>query len=393
MWKEDEENSNSNRSSRGSGSSIAEELALIQRQVGELTELVESKDQEIEELRGNIRSEKSTFITLNEKLNSIEQRVSISGSNSSNTSSNGERKKLVSFKDGPQDRNDSFEDDPVDYDDDEDSEDEIPMLAFDEDTFSMMMLAPVMSRDWLLATAAVSFQWVLLILINIDLHSDAATPLNIPYSVPIAVTAGQFLGIFICVGVQTDVLSSVRLVAALWKSDDWAETIGEEEASKRLFFVRILMPNLMKFVSGCLVLSVNFVTIVQSDNIVDLMKDVAALLIISEITEIFFKLAEFGFLGKQLENNAKNVPETEVEDAFINLRCGVNARLLVFIILIAIMGSTVAFFIDGQRSGNYFFLQYPYCEISVEEIQKFGNEVCDGFMNSIACDFDGGKTR
>ena len=392
-----------------SAPSVEEELALIQQQVGELTELVETKDQEIDELRGNIRSEKSTFVALHKKLQQIEEKLKSPRYQESalEQGGKGEKKPLVKsmmddlkeeVAEDPESDTDSkaekFEDDLVD--DDDETEVELAMIGLDEDTFSLMMTNPVMSRDWILALQAVSFQWVLLSLIFINLVAEQTSTLNIPYSVPIAVTAGQFLGIFICVGVQTDVLSSIRLVAAMWAEEDWAEVVGIEDpqsAGKMTFFIRILLPNLMKFISGCLVLAVNFVTIVQSDNIVDLMKDVAALLIISEITEIFFKLAEFGFLGQKLEDHAKIVPETEVQDPFggDGGRCRINLRLLVFCLLVATMSAAVGFFITRQQNGEFFYATYPYCKISKEQIAQFGDDRCDGgILNSIACDFDGG---
>lgn len=353
------------------------DLSDIQRQISELAELIDSKDQEIEELRGNIRSEKSTFSALNTKISQLERSVSVSNNSRRRV---GEKKPLNDDDDddvediGEDENREKFEEDLVEAEDE-------PMIAFDEDTFSLMMLHPVMSRDWVLAICATSFQWLFLILILIDLNKASATPFNIPYAVRLEVTVGQYLGIFICVGVQTDVLSSVRLLAAMWGTKDWDRVIGEEgHGTKMLFFVRVFLPNLMKFVSGLLVLVANFVTIVATPNIVDLMKDVAALLVISEITEIFFSLASFGFLGEILEDHAKLVPETEIEDVFANKKsgCRINARIIVFLLLVFSMMGAVTFFVIQQRSGSYFYKQYPYCNIQQEEIVKFGDKRCDG---------------
>jgi hypothetical protein len=362
------------------------DLSDIQRQISELAELIDSKDQEIEELRGNIRSEKSTFSALNNKISQLERSVSVSNNSRRRVGekkplNNGDEKKPLNDDDdadveqiGEDENHENFEDDVVEAEDE-------PMIAFDEDTFSLMMLHPVMSRDWFLAICATSFQWLFLILILIDLNKVAATPFNIPYAVRFEVTVGQYLGIFICVGVQTDVLSSVRMLATMWGTKDWDRVIGEEGlGTKKLFFVRVFLPNLMKFVSGLLVLVANFVTIVATPNIVDLMKDVAALLVISEITEIFFSLASFGFLGETLEDHAKVVPETEIEDVFANKKsgCRVNARIVVFLLLVFSMVGAVTFFVIQQRSGAYFYKQYPYCNIQQEQIVQFGDKRCDG---------------
>ncbi len=246
---------------------------------------------------------------------------------------------------------------------DEEEVDEPNFIAFDEDTFSLMMISPVCSRYWFLGMLAATFQWTVLILILVDLAvKNDGSVLGIPYSVPYEVTVGQYLGIFICVGVQTDVLSSIRMLIAMRNTEEtiWDEIVyvAEDKRTWGTWLARVLFPNLVKFLSGLLVLTVNFITIVQSGNIVDLMKDVAALLIISEITEIFFKLAEFGFLGNRFEDRAKLVLETEVEDNLlqgIKPICGITipARLMVFITLVGIMMGAVGFFISGQISGMY----------------------------------------
>ncbi len=258
---------------------------------------------------------------------------------------------------------------------DEEEVDEPNFIAFDEDTFSLMMISPVCSRYWFLGVAAAAFQWTVLILILIDLAvaNAGSSVLGIPYSVPYEVTVGQYLGIFICVGVQTDVLSSIRMLIAMRNSEEtiWDEIVyvTEDKRTWGTWTVRVLVPNLIKFLSGLLVLTVNFITIVQSGNIVDLMKDVAALLIISEITEIFFKLAEFGFLGNRFEDRAKLVLETEVEDNLlkgIKPICGITipARLMVFLVLVGSMMGAVGFFIEGQISGRYVSLTaYLYTTI------------------------------
>lgn len=199
-------------------------------------------------------------------------------------------------------------------------------------------------------------------------------------------------------GVQTDVLSSIQLLIAMRprEESDWHEVIGvgEDGRNMRTWFIRVFLVNILKFTSGILVLSVNFVTIVQSDNIVDLMKDVAALLIVSELGQIFYKLAEYGFLGNKLDDSTYRVSRTEVED-FIGgatlMKIYIPARLIVFLMLVTSMASIVGFFKIQQITGEYFWAKYPYCDISLDEIPKIGNGYCDGGQfNSIACAFDGG---
>ena len=94
-----------------------------------------------------------------------------------------------------------------------------------------------------------------------------------------------------------------------------------------------------------------------------------------------------------LEDHAKILPETEVQDPFggDSGKFQINTRLLVFIVLVAAMSTAVGLFIVGQQNGDFFRGMYPYCKIAKEDIALFGNGVCNGgILNSIACDFDGG---
>ena len=347
---------------------ISDELALIQRQMKDLSTHVQNKDVEMSEMRGNIRSEKSTFLYINQKLEELEGKLSLVQNQKKLPPRRGEKRSLV--LDITEDIEKEADEENFESDDglpDHISEGDLAMIPFDEDTFSFMMLNPVVSRAWVIAVLSYLFQWITLTLIFVNLLSTSAksSPLNIPYSVPLGVTVGQFLGIFICVGVQTDILSAIRILAAFASEEDWAEILGiEGDGTKMDFFLRVLLPNFLKFASGCMVLAVNFVTIVQSDNIVNLMKDVAALLIISEISQVCFKLAEFGFLGQKFEDLAKVVTETEVRDPFTKAGFGVNYRLLTFSALVVSMSTAVGYFLVGQQNGSFFYQIYPNCEIS-----------------------------
>ena len=50
--------------------------------------------------------------------------------------------------------------------------------------------------------------------------------------------------------------------------------------------MRVLFPNVLRLIGGPLVLVISFAIIVQSDSIIDLLKDFTALILISEIDNI-----------------------------------------------------------------------------------------------------------
>lgn len=457
---------NSDHHNSSEASSIQEELSLIQRQVDDLTDLVQTKDKEISELRKANKKDKKGYSALQKQLDAIQSTIlrqtnaassSLRESGSSihrssersrpdsrsstrRPSSRASTRKsppetakttlMPGIADGPDygdeegdaagdtaramfseslnvdilaetqggEEGENFFDD---MEEEEEEEDPPNFIEFDPDTFSLMMLAPVFSRDWALGMSAVTFQWMILALILYDQvvkQSSGSSTLNIPYAVERSVTFGQFLGIVICVGVQSDVLSSIQLLIAMRPRDesDWHEIIGvgEEGRNMKTWFIRVFLVNMLKFTSGILVLSVNFVTIVQSENIVDLMKDVAALLIVSELGQIFYTLAEYGFLGNKLDDSTYRVSRTEVEDFMGGttfMKMYIPARLIVFLVLVSTMASLVGFFVRQQISGKYFFDKFPYCTIDVSDIPKIGDGYCNGGQfNSIACAFDGG---
>jgi hypothetical protein len=90
-----DENETHGSASWSSTPTMAEELALIQRQVGDLTEIVENKDNEIEELRGSIRTEKSTFLFLDQKLQKIERQLNETQQDEPTKRRRGEKRSLV----------------------------------------------------------------------------------------------------------------------------------------------------------------------------------------------------------------------------------------------------------------------------------------------------------
>lgn len=379
---------------------------LLQSQVSELVTLINDKERQID--------------TLTSKLDRLEQNATYNGNRQDQDSNESDKKVNFEPDTAGKSRGLDFTDDEVrdvqmrrsfrrnsnsrfflewdvmrQYESSYELEE--AMITFDHDVFSLMMLHRVKSRDWALAICMIAFQWTYLIIILINLVGRGVflSTFDVPYAVETEVTVGQFLGIFIVVGLQSDVLSSIRMTMAMHSNEDWNIVIHEPEKSKSLFFVRILLPNIIKFSGGVLVLVCNFITIVSSRNIVDLMKDVSALLIISHLTEIAFKLSLFGFLGSKLEDHTKRVQEMKgIKDVF-NTTTGffskVNPRLSVFVVLSLTMLSFVSFMFHRQRTGFYFYQQYPYCALTKEEIASFGDGKCDGGkLNSIDCAFDGG---
>ena len=133
------------------------------------------------------------------------------------------------------------------------------------------------SRFWIAGFFTFVCQIGLCALILIDQIKESinSTPFNIPYDVDLEVRAVQIMSIFFCVSMQTDIITSIQSLTLLWKSDElWKDVKDEEygEIHDSEWLWRIFIPNLCKLIQGILVVFVSFVVIVQSDNVIDLLK-------------------------------------------------------------------------------------------------------------------------
>ena len=174
---------------------------------------------------------------------------------------------------------------------------------FDEDTFAMMILAKPWSKDLNLAMITFSMQIIMGLLIVIDqLKSDSV---NCAFSVNIPLIAGQFLTIVLCLSMQTDIMTPVKILFLLGRnSSNWAVVIGEGESSSTALWVKRIFPNVMKMIEGVVVLVVLFLLILQSSDIIELLKDFTVLMVVSEADNIVFHRADYGFLGQDLQERA-----------------------------------------------------------------------------------------
>jgi len=65
-----------------------------------------------------------------------------------------------------------------------------------------------------------------------------------------------------------------------------------------------MFSNVIKFIEGATIIYASFVVIIQSRDVIDLLKDFAALLVISQADNIMFNVASGGYLGEHLSTRA-----------------------------------------------------------------------------------------
>ncbi len=245
-----------------------------------------------------------------------------------------------------------------------------------------------------------------MIAIDQGVQSANSSVFDVPFKVTPFVTTGQILSIFLCLATQNDILIPIRNFVQLGRRSNWDEVIGESgNRSRNLWWIRIALPNIMKFLSGVLVTFISFVIIVQADNIIDLLKDFTALMVISEVDNILFQLASNGYLGDELSAATVRVREAEIETASTSLtQSGLSrlrgklrnngilfVRLVFFLLLLGMFGGWTWIYINQSR-GVFFIAKFPGCQDQVElALDKFGDGTCyGGPLNTLGCKFEDG---
>eukprot|EP00553_Chaetoceros_curvisetus_P014537 CAMPEP_0204644210 /NCGR_PEP_ID=MMETSP0718-20130828/1305_1 /ASSEMBLY_ACC=CAM_ASM_000674 /TAXON_ID=230516 /ORGANISM="Chaetoceros curvisetus" /LENGTH=403 /DNA_ID=CAMNT_0051665701 /DNA_START=1 /DNA_END=1212 /DNA_ORIENTATION=+ len=309
----------------------------------------------------------------------------------------------------------------------------------EEDVFSLMMMNNVfeswfMSGPWLLGMVTFGvFQIGLGILIIYDQWintreeceenkgtTEACLPFNIPLRVGTGVIYARYAAVILVLATQTDVLSSIQTMLLLksTSSEGWDKIIGEEGSgdnrsiSGRLWIVRILIPNMLKLIQAIVILFTSFIIIIQSETIVDLLKDFTAVLVISHADNLMFYLAVHGYFGNPLKQKAIEVQAVHWEidtngendnntdsgtppaagDTFCGkLKRRLNLRVCILGMLSMIMIGGVTFVVQGQYSGRWVRSRYPRCYVNTPRL------IGDGYChydhsphNTEACGFDGG---
>lgn len=144
----------------------------------------------------------------------------------------------------------------------------------------------------------------------------------------------------------------------------------------------------------------SWVVIVQSQDVVELLKDFTALFIISYVDNVLFIIAKRGYFGDKFACTA-----TEAEDLpiiFLNSNAGKqrSKRFLIKSIsvhvLTLILLSAWIYVVMGQRNGRYVKMKYPLCfynenftKIDVDTT-KIGDYICNKEYNTPYCGHDGG---
>ena len=291
-------------------------------------------------------------------------------------------------------------------------------FSLDEDTYSLMMTSTPFSIPWTIGfLTAVIFQLGLGVLIGLQLlqhytmndcggvlendEKNICVPLDVPLTSNLYVAAAQVITIVLVLATQNDLLSSLQTLAVLRNRENvpWDKLIGQE--GKRnwcLWLTRIFLPNILKIAQSIAILFASFIIIVQSTDIIELLKDFSALLAVSESDNIMFYLVDMGFLGNYLASRTAfvkkqciEIPESDCSAG----RCKINALalrpILLLIMVVGIVGGWW-YVVAGQWSGQFLRLEYPNCTLKGFVLHEFADGHCNNYppFNTADCGFDGG---
>eukprot|EP00979_Chaetoceros_neogracilis_P002784 scaffold454_cov146-Chaetoceros_neogracile.AAC.2 len=305
---------------------------------------------------------------------------------------------------------------------DSDTENDL-LYTLPSDTFTLMMVYKPLTPAWNIGVFSFIFQILILMLIMLGLVLDQG---EVPFTVDNKVRIGQYAVTFLCLLSQDDVLTSLQSICVLWKCDctafqdlfvsghdlsasghdifadhddvpNQAFPIKQQQRQNDHYFyaLHILLPNLLKLAQGVFVLLVSFMVIVQSNDLVDLLKDSTALFFVSAIDNVVFFYATAGFFGQKVGRQAQATTGKVIADV---KKWTFIVRPIVMIIIGSLMIIALFSVQHGQNAGYYFAYKYPDCfgtEYSknsiVTAISNMTNGVCDGGeLNTLECDFDGG---
>jgi len=161
-----------------------------------------------------------------------------------------------------------------------------------EDVYSLIFICPVNSAAFVFALHTHLLKMVLMAFLLSDLGKEQSGTFG---DKDATVTITQFLLLPVAIALQDDLMKVYMRVANM--SYDIAITNDIPSAYKSKLFLSYFL----QFLDGITSLSVNFIVMLKTDNILGIFLNFAALHFIQNIDNAAFSLAESGFLLKSIE--------------------------------------------------------------------------------------------
>lgn len=224
---------------------------------------------------------------------------------------------------------------------------------FSESTYTLFYVCDVNSQAFWYAMLVYSLQIVTIVLTLVDIIdiSNEGNVLQIQPMVSIIVTCSQAVTLFMALAYQSD------LIEAVLKLHDgfYHEVLEEYPGATRETWLFSCMAQLF---AGLLLLTTIFVLTMQSEDVLSIMLNFAALHFMAEVDDLGFSIAKMGFITNQLQRQAEAVGDFKVpkRDRGNNLR-----RVLYFLALGSLFvgyGWLKAKQIRGDYLQTYLYVQF-----------------------------------
>lgn len=195
---------------------------------------------------------------------------------------------------------------------------------FDEDIYTMMIFLKWNSYGFFYSIFIFLCQMVILSLVLVDLIDDDGaniegsklgvnadgradgSKLNVPVDIETQVAVTQVIALVLVVVTLNDLHVSIGAAALGWKPPFVFES---SETGVTLW--KWWMSTVLRFIEGCYLITVSFILLVQSTTILDIFLNFAALAFVSELDNLAFTMAAFGFVGRPLRDQAKSLKNKE----------------------------------------------------------------------------------
>ncbi|CAJ1963695.1 unnamed protein product [Cylindrotheca closterium] len=185
-----------------------------------------------------------------------------------------------------------------------------------QDVYGLIFVSPVTSPSFIFAFIVVGVKFSLFGFLILDLYNKA-TEVNALFSKKgTLIRATQFLLLPIAIALQEDLIYVYTRIANIKYSSEILEETPSATKSK------FALSFLLRLMDGIASLTINFILILTTDEVLDLFLNFAALHFLQGIDDVAFQMAHEGFLGDRMEDRCRVVEETtmsrRIGDSFTN---------------------------------------------------------------------------
>jgi hypothetical protein len=159
-----------------------------------------------------------------------------------------------------------------------------------EDVYSFIIVAPIFSWSFLFASYVIIVKYIVYLCllhgIELDQFDNAAKP----------ATAVKFFLIPVAIAMQDDLMTVYSGIANCKYDKDVLYI------SQHATYCKFILSYVLRFFDGGLSLLVNFLVMLQTDDVLGVFLNFAALHFLQDIDDVFYKLVEKGFFGDSMEH-------------------------------------------------------------------------------------------